>query len=98
MSTATKKATTKKKAPVTKKAPEKAPEVICPNCREDTIVNANSLIGKEIKVMLSNLLKRQTGYHENRLGHLYFDCFRCYQPIYLKFNGNFYEIDTGEEQ
>ena len=80
------------------KAPEekKVPEAICPNCREDTIVNANSLIGKEVKIMLSNLFKRQTGYHENRLGSLYFECFRCYQPIYLKIEGGKLKIDTDE--
>ncbi len=60
-------------------------ELICPSCKENTMVGANSRIGREIKFMLSNYISRMKHeYHKNRLGQMYFECFRCDEPIYIK--------------
>ena len=92
---------TQKKAPTKKTPPEKVapeiPKIICPNgiCSQDTIVNTASNIGRPIKILLSQMRNKNDIYHQNRLGQLYFDCFRCGNPIYLKVKGGF-EVDTGE--
>ncbi len=60
-------------------------ELICPSCKQNTMVGANTRIGREIKFMLSNYISRMKHeYHKNRLGQMYFQCFRCDEPIYLK--------------
>ena len=86
---AAKVAAAKEKA-VVAAAKEKAAEVvaaaiICPSCKQNTMVGANTRIGREVKFMLSNYISRMKHeYHKNRLGQMYFQCFRCDEPIYLK--------------
>ncbi len=64
---------------------KKVEEIICPSCKQNTMVGANTRIGREIKFMLSNYISRMKHeYHKNRLGQMYFQCFRCDEPIYLK--------------
>ena len=64
---------------------KKVEEIICPSCKRNTMVGANTRIGREIKFMLSNYTSRMKHeYHKNRLGQMYFQCFRCDEPIYIK--------------